>query len=49
MDCIVMRILQPNYEKKKKKCVGNNGKGVLKLPFHNGASIQRAILGGALE
>ena len=35
--------------KKKKTCVGNNGKGVLKLPFQNGAPIQRAILGGALE
>ena len=37
-----MRILQPNYEKKKKKTrVGNNGKGMLKLPFQNGAPIQR--------
>ena len=33
----------------KKNCFGNNGKGVLKLPFQNGAPIQRAILGGALE
>ena len=35
--------------KKKKNCVGNNGKGMLKLPFQNGAPIQRAILGEALE
>ena len=33
----------------KKKTVGNNGKGVLKLPFQNGAPIQKAILDGALE
>ena len=42
-----MRILQPNYEKK--NCVGNNGKDVLKLPFQNGAPIQRASLSGALQ
>ena len=34
---------------KKQNCVGNNGKGMLKLPFQNGAPIQRAILGEALE
>ena len=42
-----MRILQPNYGEK--KLLEIIGKDVLKLPFQNGAPIQRAILGGALE
>ena len=38
-----MRILQPNYENKVLE------RALLKLPFQDGAPIQRAILGGALE
>ena len=40
-----MRILQPNYEKKKRV-----GKGCAKITFFpDGAPFQRAVLGGALE
>ena len=38
-----MGILQPNYENKVLE------RAVLKLPSQDGAPIQRAILGGALE
>ena len=40
--CFFFFFLQPNYEKVLERAV-------LKFPFHNGAPIQRAILGGALE